>query len=237
MRNFYYTLFLFQASIFVFFLTLERIYPNRSHSLQPNWLQLWLQVVLFALCWLQLVSYLWHYYSTDGLFSLDQYSLVGQVMIFYLVYSFGNYWFHRWKHANPWLWKYVHSLHHAPHHMDMMVTYFRHPFEIVLNTVYLILVGKVILNAPFTVLLLALMIEGALESFHHSNTRIPASFRWLGKFVQLPEMHCIHHQRGLHKFNYAPIIWDGVFNTACIPDSFQEKIGLKGRLYDHLICR
>jgi sterol desaturase/sphingolipid hydroxylase (fatty acid hydroxylase superfamily) len=47
--------------------------------------------------------------------------------------------------------------------------------------------------------------------FQHANLSTPA---WLGYFIQRPESHNIHHQRGLHRYNYAdlPVI-DMLFGT------------------------
>jgi sterol desaturase/sphingolipid hydroxylase (fatty acid hydroxylase superfamily) len=47
--------------------------------------------------------------------------------------------------------------------------------------------------------------------FQHANLRTP---RWLGYIIQRPESHGIHHERGLHAFNYADLpLWDMVFGT------------------------
>jgi sterol desaturase/sphingolipid hydroxylase (fatty acid hydroxylase superfamily) len=47
--------------------------------------------------------------------------------------------------------------------------------------------------------------------FQHANLRTP---RWLGYLIQRPESHGIHHQRGIHAFNYGDLpIWDMVFGT------------------------
>ena len=38
--------------------------------------------------------------------------------------------------------------------------------------------------------------------FQHANVRTP---RWLGYVIQRPESHCVHHERGLHAYNYADL--------------------------------
>lgn len=141
-------------------------------------------------------------------------NLPGQIISFYLIYSFGNYWLHRLKHRYLW---WIHELHHAPAHLDSTLTYFRHPYEMALNMVYLVFVGKIVTDTNFTVLLFALCIEGVLESFHHANIQLPRWCRPIGYIVQTPEMHIAHHKKGMHSGNYSPLsIWDTVFFTVII---------------------
>jgi len=47
--------------------------------------------------------------------------------------------------------------------------------------------------------------------FYHTNIKTP---RWVGFFLQRPEMHRIHHQHNRHKNNYGDIPWwDMLFGT------------------------
>jgi sterol desaturase/sphingolipid hydroxylase (fatty acid hydroxylase superfamily) len=59
--------------------------------------------------------------------------------------------------------------------------------------------------------------------FEHSNLRTP---KWVGYFVQRPEQHGIHHQRGLHATNYAELpLWDWVFGTFRNPARWHAEAG------------
>ena len=59
--------------------------------------------------------------------------------------------------------------------------------------------------------------------FQHVNVRTP---RWLGYIVQRPESHSIHHQRGVHAFNYGDIpLFDMLFGTFRNPAEWQEVAG------------
>jgi sterol desaturase/sphingolipid hydroxylase (fatty acid hydroxylase superfamily) len=49
-----------------------------------------------------------------------------------------------------------------------------------------------------------------LGMFAHLNTSTP---RWLGYFVQRPEAHAAHHERGVHAYNFGFPIWDMLFGT------------------------
>ena len=57
----------------------------------------------------------------------------------------------------------------------------------------------------------------------HANIRTP---RWLGYIIQRPEAHGIHHQRGVHGYNYADLpLWDMVFGTFRNPAIWREQAG------------
>lgn len=38
--------------------------------------------------------------------------------------------------------------------------------------------------------------------FQHANIRTP---QWLGYIIQRPESHGVHHQRGVHRYNYSDL--------------------------------
>jgi hypothetical protein len=59
--------------------------------------------------------------------------------------------------------------------------------------------------------------------FQHWNVRTP---RWIGWFVQRPEAHCLHHQRGVHARNYADFpLWDMLFGSYHNPEEFHGECG------------
>lgn len=73
-----------------------------------------------------------------------------------------------------------------------------------------------------------------LGIFQHANLRTP---RWLGYFIQRPESHAIHHQRGVHAFNYADLpLWDMVFGTFHNPEVGRQQKPLQG-FYDGASAR
>jgi hypothetical protein len=59
--------------------------------------------------------------------------------------------------------------------------------------------------------------------FQHLNVRTP---HWIGFFVQRPEGHSVHHERGLHAYNYGNIaLFDQLFGTYRNPQTFSEVQG------------
>jgi len=79
-----------------------------------------------------------------------------------------------------------------------------------------------------------------LAVFQHADMRTP---RWLGYVVQRPESHAIHHQRGVHAYNYADLpLWDMLFGTfrnapagAKPPQGFHD--GASARIVEMLAFR
>ena len=61
------------------------------------------------------------------------------------------------------------------------------------------------------------------EFFYHSNFKSPP---WLKYFIQTPELHSIHHELDVHRYNFADLpIWDRMFGTYRDTDSFAPACG------------
>ncbi|HKU43664.1 MAG TPA: sterol desaturase family protein, partial [Polyangiales bacterium] len=59
--------------------------------------------------------------------------------------------------------------------------------------------------------------------FQHANIRTPS---WLGYFIQRPEAHALHHERGVHAYNYSDLpLWDIVFGTWKNPSRWEAQSG------------
>jgi sterol desaturase/sphingolipid hydroxylase (fatty acid hydroxylase superfamily) len=156
--------------------------------------------------------------------------LAGAVIGF-TIYDLVVYWLHRLWHRVPFLWRWVHQMHHAPERMDPAGMAFFHPIEIF---------GLAVTSTLFYGFVLGLTPEGAslagaifvaVGMFQHSNLRTP---RWLGYVLQRPEAHGLHHQRGIHAYNYSDLpIWDLLFGTFQNPDAWSAPAGF----YDGALSR
>jgi sterol desaturase/sphingolipid hydroxylase (fatty acid hydroxylase superfamily) len=68
-----------------------------------------------------------------------------------------------------------------------------------------------------------LVLHYVLAIFQHANIKTP---QWLGFIIQRPESHSIHHQKGVHAFNYSDLpIFDILFGTFRNPKEFIQEIG------------
>ncbi|MFC1748974.1 sterol desaturase family protein [Pseudomonadota bacterium] len=220
-----YELSVLELLLFAGLFLLERVIPARKFPILKTWIAHWCGLMLFATLWLVGLMTLWPYISLSWQ-PLQGLPFWAQVLVTYLVYSFAAYWYHRIRHSNRLLWRYVHYMHHAPAHMDTRVTFWRHPVEMMLDSLVILIVGKA-MGADVEIIFCVLLVESMLEIFHHSNLHTPKRLRWVGYFLQLPEQHLIHHERGLHRWNYATVtLWDTLFGTVRVPNEWQGKVGL-----------
>jgi sterol desaturase/sphingolipid hydroxylase (fatty acid hydroxylase superfamily) len=133
-----------------------------------------------------------------------------------------GYWLHRVMHRTPVLWRWTHQMHHSAERMDLAGMSYSHPFDI-LATFSLTGLAVGLLGLSPDAGALAGFLGYALAVFQHANVRTP---RFLGVLLPRPEMHGLHHERGVHAFNYASFpIWDMLFGTYRNPAGFPEAYG------------
>lgn len=169
-------------------------------------------------------------WSADGL------GVVTGALVGYVVITFVYYWWHRWRHEVSVLWRWFHQVHHSPQRIEVVTSFYKHPFELLANgllssAIVYLLVGLGPAAASYTV-----MLTGLAELFYHWNVKTPY---WLGYVVQRPESHCIHHQAGVHAYNYADLpLWDMLFGTFRNPRDWSARCGFgpegEARLLDML---
>jgi len=140
----------------------------------------------------------------------------------FLASDFVAYWIHRTMHRFPGLWRWTHQMHHSAERMDLAGMTYNHPFDILLSFGLPSLAVGVLGLSPDA---------GALAGFigflyaviQHSNVRTP---HFLGYVLQRPEMHALHHERGVHAYNYGNLpLWDMMFGTYRNPASFPAQYG------------
>lgn len=141
----------------------------------------------------------------------------------FLVFELGIYVWHRTMHSIDWLWRMTHQMHHSAERVDIWGAFWFHPVDSLgwslLGSLCLVLIVGVSPEAAFVIAVIA-TIPGM---FQHTNIRTP---RWLGYIIQRPESHSIHHQRGVHAFNYGDIpIFDILFGTFRNPAEWQDEAG------------
>lgn len=146
-----------------------------------------------------------------------------QTVLAVLALELVSYAWHRALHRVPFLWRWFHQMHHSAERVDVFGAFLFHPFDVIgfslMGSVALVLLVGV---GP-TAAGLANIIVFAAVVFGHTNVRTP---RWLGYFVQRPENHDVHHQRGLHAHNYADFsIIDIIFGTFKNPETWQGAAG------------
>lgn len=131
-------------------------------------------------------------------------------LVVFLAASFLAYWYHRLVHHSQRLWRCVHQLHHSPTRIEALTAFYVHPLDGLLATLLNACVAYGIFGVGPEAAALALFYVTAFNLVAHADMSTPW---WLGLFVQRPEMHRIHHERGAHRNNYGLPLWDMLFGT------------------------
>ena len=141
----------------------------------------------------------------------------------YLVITFVYYWWHRARHEIPILWRTFHQVHHSPQRIEIVTSFYKHPVEIAVNGVLSSAILYLLVGVGPTAGAYAVLLTGLAELFYHWNVSTPY---WLGFLIQRPESHCVHHQEGLHRYNYADLpLWDMMFGTFRNPRRWEARCG------------
>ena len=157
------------------------------------------------------------------LFDLSGLGLGAGTLVGVLALELVSYGWHRALHRVPFLWRWFHQMHHSAERLDVFSAFIFHPFDVVGFTVMGSVALVLLVGLDPAAAGLANLIVFAAVVLGHANLRTP---RWLGYIVQRPENHAVHHQRGLHAYNYADFsVIDMLFGTFKNPDAWQGQAG------------
>lgn len=177
-----------------------------------------------------IISYVDDHTSLERWAAIRTLPLPLQLAMFFVVHDLYIYWFHRWQHASPILWR-LHEAHHSTKDVDWLSGSRSHSLEILINQT-VEFAPIVILAAPEVAVM-----KGAVDAvwgmYIHSNIDVKSG--WLQYIVNGPEMHRWHHanQAEAHNKNFATklAIWDWLFGTAYLPSG--QKPGSYGLAEDY----
>lgn len=205
-------------------IVIELLRPGRKWPHVAGW---WVRAILLNVCQVASVylsGVAWDRWMVRHRpWSADGLGTAAGALLGYVVITFIYYWWHRWRHEVDFLWRWFHQVHHSPQRIEIITSFYKHPFELVVNgvlssAILYLLVG--LSPAPASI---AILLTGLAELFYHWNVSTP---RWLGYVIQRPESHCIHHQEGVHSFNYADLpLWDMLFGTFRNPERWEATCG------------
>ncbi len=207
-----------------FFFTFERIYPGRELPNSKGW---YLRAILITISQI-LITFLtnkicneWYRdYSLFNLSNLQNPLLEG--FIGWLTGSFFFYWWHRIRHRNGF-WHVFHQIHHSPKRIEAITSFYKHPIEILSDSLLSVFVLYYFLGSSIIGAMWFNFFAATGEFFYHSNIKTKP---WMRYLIQTPELHSIHHQLDLHKYNYSDLpIWDRIFNTYKDTKTFSKQCG------------
>lgn len=203
----------------------EHVFPAHPTNPDYRWYLRAVSINAMQLLVFFLVDALWSHWS--GRFALLHLGRVAGPLtgagIAYFIFTFVIYWWHRARHASPWIWRMFHQLHHSPQRIQTLTAYYIHPLDMtatlfISNTIVYVLLGLNFEAAAWYVL-----ITGFAGFFIHANIRVP---RQVGYVFQTPEMHRLHHKSGHHAHNYSDIVWwDMLFGTYLNPNEDIQQCG------------
>ncbi|MCI0351690.1 MAG: sterol desaturase family protein [Acidobacteriales bacterium] len=212
----------FAAALFM--MIWEAFQPGRKWPRVAGW---WLRAIALNACQVgavYLAGITWDgWMQQHRLWSADRLGVAGGALVGYLVITFVFYWWHRWRHEIDFLWRWFHQVHHSPQRIEVITSFYKHPFELVVNSVLSSAILYLGVGVGAQAAGIAVLITGLAELVYHWNVRTPY---WLGFIFQRPESHCIHHQEGVHSFNYSDLpLWDMLFGTFRNPRRFEATCG------------
>ncbi len=210
--------------LFVAFIIAEAVRPARKLP-KVSWWQL-KGILFFVMTGLiaSVLPFAWAgFVEKHALLHLSGLGTVAGAAVGYVVFQFFNYWWHRLQHTSSFIWRWSHQMHHSAERVDIYGVGLFHPFDVAAFTTLGSIVYSLVLGLSPAAIALA-NVYGLFSSFlEHANIRTP---RWLGYLIQRPEAHGVHHQRGVHGYNYADLpLWDIVFGTFRNPAVWREKGG------------
>lgn len=139
--------------------------------------------------------------------------LVIKVILALLTIEFFNYWYHRFEHRFPLLWR-LHSLHHSPNKMGWTKQAINHPFEDLILTSISVLPAA-LLGAEAIELEGAFLVYFITTIFAHSNLKL--NHRFISWLFVTNVYHYRHHspilKESLSNYGCALVVWDRIFGT------------------------
>jgi sterol desaturase/sphingolipid hydroxylase (fatty acid hydroxylase superfamily) len=203
----------------------ERAWPRRRWPHVPTWWARALAINGAQIALVFVAGATWErWLRGPHLLALARHGRGPEIALGYAVNVMWMYWAHRARHRFAVLWRWLHQLHHSPARIEVLTAYYKHPLEITSESIATSVLLYAVLGVSPEAALVITTTSGVLGLFYHWNVATP---RWLGYLVQRPESHCIHHEHGVHAFNYSelPII-DIVFGTFRNPLRFVGQCGL-----------
>ncbi|MFO0761478.1 MAG: sterol desaturase family protein [Byssovorax sp.] len=208
----------------LFFLVLERVRPGRPLPRVSGW---YARALAINLCQLVITLGLNRVYnrhlSGDSLLALHRLHMPAlEGFLAWLMGTFFFYWWHRIRHYKGF-WFVFHQLHHSPARIEVATSFYKHPVEIFSDSVIAACVLYPIAGVSLDGAFWNNFFAATAEYFYHANFRSP---RWLKYFIQTPELHAVHHELDVHRYNFADLpLWDRLFGTYKDADDFAPACG------------
>lgn len=214
---------IYTVVIAIVFLIWERATPGRELPNSKGWYARVLFVNALQIAITFGTNELWYkWFSGVSIFNIAGWNTVLQGFVGWLISTFLFYWWHRIRHANGF-WVVFHQVHHSPQRIEALTSFYKHPVEILSDALIIALLMYPVLGATLEGAFWLNFFAATAAFYYHSNIRSP---KWVKYFIQTPELHSIHHQLNVHRYNYSDLpIWDRMFGTYKDTNEFVEQCG------------
>jgi sterol desaturase/sphingolipid hydroxylase (fatty acid hydroxylase superfamily) len=151
-----------------------------------------------------------------------------QLLLVTQAVDFFKYWYHRWTHEIPLLWRF-HSVHHSLDRLEMLRASYFYPFDIFL-TVGLGTLTMLMCGVRYEIIVFHNVYAGITGLLNHSNADLECGF--FDTFLNSPGHHRAHHSVGSpgRDSNYGSFFnfTDRIFGTRYLPEDQQDfgRLGL-----------
>lgn len=211
-------------TIYFSLIFLEAIAPGHQVKPVKGWIPKSLLVFAFYFYLSSYLPLIWDKFLLPfQLINLQHLNPLVSTLVAVLIFELLIYIWHRAMHSSSVLWRTFHQMHHSAERLDTFGAFYFSPLDMVgftfIGSLTLAL-GVGLSPEAITWFLYVTMFLGA---FQHTNIKTP---QWLGYIIQRPESHSIHHQKGIHRYNYSDLpIFDILFGTFKNPKYFAKEIG------------
>jgi sterol desaturase/sphingolipid hydroxylase (fatty acid hydroxylase superfamily) len=142
-----------------------------------------------------------------------------QVIVAIFLVEFVQYWWHRFKHRVPLLWRF-HSIHHSSPRLSVLNAGRGHIAEALVDAI-LISCAIILARVPGPVMTYAWVVINCTFALSHANIRVRSGL--ISMIFNTPDVHRWHHSpdqdQGSVNFGDTVMVWDLVFGTHSMPRS------------------
>lgn len=211
-------------AIYATLMIVETITPALPQKTVKGWIP---KAMFVFVIYFYLSTYLpliWDKYLLPyQLMNLQQVNPYISTLVAILIFELMIYIWHRAMHSNNWLWRTFHQMHHSAERLDTFGAFYFSPLDMIGFTFIGSLTLSLFVGLAPEAISWFLYITMFLAIFQHTNIKTP---QWLGYIIQRPESHSVHHQQGIHRYNYSDLpIFDILFGTFNNPKEFSTEVG------------